>query len=129
MVNLASPDQETRRKSFDWFLQDLKRCESLGIKLYNFHTGSCTSTGTKDESLQYISQALNKAHLETRNVITVLENSAGQGFSLGAKFEELKAIIDSVDEKSRVGVCLDTCHLFAAGYVLFTRLILGYFNQ
>jgi AP endonuclease-1 len=117
LVNLGNPSHEIRKKSYDAFLQDLKRCETLGIKLYNFHPGSCLKNGDREQSLQYIAQALNDAHAETRNVITVLENSAGQGFSVGTTFEELRAIIDGVKEKSRVGVCLDTCHLFAAGYV------------
>ena len=117
LVNLGNPDQNARKKSYDAFVQDLLRCESLGIQLYNLHPGSCLSTGNKEESLQFIAESLNNAHRATKNVVTVLENSAGQGYSVGTTFEELKIIIDSVIDKSRVGVCIDTCHLFAAGYV------------
>jgi AP endonuclease-1 len=119
---LGNPDQNIRKKSYDAFVKDLKRCEALGIKLFNFHPGSCLSSGERDKSLQYIAEALNDAHMETDHVITVLENSAGQGYSVGTTFEELRAIIDGVEAKSRVGVCLDTCHLFAAGYVTCIHL-------
>ncbi|KXN87179.1 putative endonuclease 4 [Leucoagaricus sp. SymC.cos] len=121
LINLGNPDQEKREKSYECFIDDLKRCESLGLKYYNFHPGSTVGTATKEESISLIAECINRAHRETDSVVTVIENMAGAGNVIGGDFSDLKGIIDGVVDKSRVGVCLDTCHSFAAGYDLRTK--------
>ena len=98
------------------FLDDLQRCEHLGIGLYNFHPGSATEGTSKSAAISAIASAINKAHSQTSSVITLLENMAGQGKVIGSTFQELAQIIALVQDKSRIGICLDTCHLYAAGY-------------
>jgi AP endonuclease-1 len=98
-------------------LDDLQRCEDLGIRLYNFHPGN-TGAHPRPEAIARIAAQLNKAHKATKNVITVLENMAGSGNVIGSTWEDLRDIIALIDDKSRVGVCIDTCHSFAAGYDL-----------
>ncbi|PWW77401.1 AP endonuclease [Tuber magnatum] len=120
LINLANGDAEKAKKAYNCFLDDLKRCERLGIGLYNFHPGS-TLGMSHSESLGRVSTALNKAHSETKFCITVLENMAGAGNVIGGKFEDLRDIIAKVKDKDRVGVCLDTCHLFAAGHDIRTK--------
>jgi AP endonuclease-1 len=120
LINLAQPDPEKAAKAYDCFLDDLKRCEALGIGLYNFHPGSTLGQPRK-EALGRISAALNRAHKETSFVKTVVENMVGAGNVIGAEFEDLRDIIDGVEDKTRMGVCLDTCHTFAAGYDIRTK--------
>lgn len=96
-------------------MDDLKRCDELGIGLYNFHPGS-SGGADKGEACARIAKMLNRAHRETEKVVTLLENMAGAGNVIGGRFEELRDIIAGVEDKSRVGVCIDTCHGFAAGY-------------
>ena len=121
LVNLAHTDQERTRQAYDAFLDDLKRCERLGIKLYNFHPGVANSTGgDKQAAIQHLAANLNRAHKETNTVVTLLENMAAGGNVLGSTFEDLRDTIALVQDKSRVGVCLDTCHAFAGGYDLRT---------
>ncbi|EPS35598.1 hypothetical protein H072_10968 [Dactylellina haptotyla CBS 200.50] len=117
LVNLAQKDKEKAEKAYAGFVDDLKRAESLDIGLFNFHPGS-TLGEPRADALQRIADALNKAHEETRFVKTVLETMAGQGNVIGCKFEDLRDIIALVKDKSRVGVCIDTCHSFSAGYDL-----------
>ncbi|KAK3310554.1 xylose isomerase-like protein [Chaetomium strumarium] len=119
LVNLAQIDDAKATQAFDSFLDDLQRCEALGITLYNFHPGS-TGGATMDSACARIAAHLNKAHKATSSVVTVLENMCGSGNVVGSRFEELRDIIALVDDKSRVGVCVDTCHAFAAGYDLRT---------
>lgn len=121
LVNLGNPDEEKRRKSFDCFLDDLQRCEQLGLELYNFHPGSTVGQATKEESIALIAECINDAHKSTKYITTVIENMAGSGNIIGSQFSELKGIIDNVEDKTRVGVCLDTCHAFAAGYDISTK--------
>jgi AP endonuclease-1 len=117
LVNLAQADPEKATQAYNCFLDDLQRCEVLGIKLYNFHPGS-TGKNPRPEAIARIAAQLNKAHKATKTVITVLENMAGAGNVIGSTWEDLRDIIALVDDKSRVGVCIDTCHTFAAGYDL-----------
>ena len=117
LVNLAQADDVKAKQAFDNFVDDLKRCEALGIKLYNFHPGS-TGGDTMAAACGRIAAQLNNSHKETSSVITVIENMCGSGNIVGSRFEELRDIIDKVDDKTRVGVCIDTCHAFAAGYDL-----------
>ncbi|KAK6358722.1 hypothetical protein TWF730_008045 [Orbilia blumenaviensis] len=117
LVNLAQKDKEKATKAYTSFIDDLKRAESLSIGLFNFHPGSSLGE-PRDEAIERIANALNKAHKETGFVKTVLETMAGQGNVIGCKFEDLRDIIALVEDKSRVGVCIDTCHSFSAGYDL-----------
>ncbi|KAK0632265.1 xylose isomerase-like protein [Immersiella caudata] len=119
LVNLAQADEVKAKQAFDNFVDDLKRCEALGIKLYNFHPGS-TGGDTMEAACARIAQQLNRSHKEASTVITVIENMCGSGNVVGSRFEELRDIISGVEDKSRVGVCIDTCHAFAAGYDLRT---------
>ncbi|TVY17757.1 DNA-(apurinic or apyrimidinic site) lyase 1 [Lachnellula arida] len=117
LVNLAQIEPDKADQAYACFLDDLQRCEALGIKLYNFHPGS-TGKHPRPEAIGRIAAQLNKAHKATSTVTTVLENMAGAGNVIGSTFEDLRDIIALVDDKSRLGVCLDTCHTFAAGYDL-----------
>lgn len=121
LVNLAHTDSDRTMQAYTSFLDDLKRCNTLGIKLYNFHPGNCASS-TREEAVRQIAYNLNRAHKDpdTGGVITLLETMAAGGNTIGTKFTELASIINQVNDKSRVGVCLDTCHVFAAGYDLRT---------
>ncbi|BDA49995.1 probable endonuclease 4 at C-terminar half [Coccomyxa sp. Obi] len=123
LINLGSPDEEMLRKSYAAFLEELQRCETLGIKLYNIHPGHTNSggeTSTPEQCMDLIASCINRAHGETTGVTVVLENVAGQGSSVGHSFEQLRYMINRVEDQSRIGVCLDTCHMFAAGYDLAT---------
>ena len=122
LINLANPDAEARAKSFDNFVDDLQRCQKLGISLYNFHPGSTVGKCSVKEALQFVADAINKAHTMVSDVCVILETMAGQGNVMGSKFEELKGIIEKVEDKSRVGVCIDTCHIFSAGYDIRSKV-------
>ncbi|KAI1007810.1 Apurinic-apyrimidinic endonuclease 1 [Podosphaera aphanis] len=117
LVNLAQAEPDKAEQAYTSFLDDLQRCEKLGIKLYNFHPGSA-GKNPRPEAIQRIAEQLNKAHKATNSVITVLENMAGAGNVIGSTWEDLRDIIELIHDKSRVGVCIDTCHAFAAGYDL-----------
>ncbi|NBM55761.1 deoxyribonuclease IV [Proteus vulgaris] len=121
LINLGHPEEEALEKSRDAFLDEMQRCEQLGIELLNFHPGSHLNKIDVDKCLQKIAQSINITLEKTKNVTAVIENTAGQGTNLGYRFEHLAAIIDGVEDKSRVGVCIDTCHTFAAGYDLRTH--------
>lgn len=119
LVNLAQADEAKATQAYKAFVDDLKRCDELGIKLYNFHPGS-TGGEPRPAALARIAAQLNKSHKDTESVITVLENMAGAGNVVGSTWEDLRDIIALVDDKTRVGVCIDTCHAFAAGHDLRT---------
>ncbi|KAF3762440.1 hypothetical protein M406DRAFT_25381, partial [Cryphonectria parasitica EP155] len=121
LVNLAQPDKAKADQAYGNFVDDLQRCGALGIKLYNFHPGS-TGGDSMAAATARIAAQLNRAHADTAGsgVVTVLENMCGHGNVIGGRFEDLAAVIDRVDDKTRVGVCIDTCHSFAAGYDLRT---------
>jgi deoxyribonuclease IV len=118
LINLGNPDEDGLRKSRDSFLDEMKRCELLGLDRINFHPGSHLGKISEEESLNLIAESVNIALDKTRGVIAVIENTAGQGTNLGYKFEHLKYIIDRVEDKNRVGICIDTCHAFTSGYDL-----------
>ncbi|OEH79275.1 putative endonuclease V [Cyclospora cayetanensis] len=120
LINVANPDKTKQENAYNALLDDLQRCEALGIKLYNIHPGSTVGECTKEEGIRNIAAAVNRAHRDTAFVVVVLENMAGQKNVVGSKFEDLRDIINLVENKERVGVCLDTCHLFAAGYDIRT---------
>ncbi len=121
LINLGHPEPEALEKSRHAFLDEMKRCEQLGLKLLNFHPGSHLRKISEEESLTIVAESLNWALKQTEGVMAVIENTAGQGSNLGYRFEHLAAIIDQVEDKSRIGVCLDTCHTFTAGYDLRTK--------
>ncbi|KAL8999213.1 MAG: hypothetical protein Q9169_001878 [Polycauliona sp. 2 TL-2023] len=119
LVNLAQEDPDKAKQAYSSFLEDLQRCEALGVKLYNFHPGT-TNNAPRPAAIARIASALNRAHDSTTTVTPLLETMAGSGNVIGSTFSDLAAIISLVSDKSRIGVCLDTCHLFAAGYDLRT---------
>jgi len=134
LINLGNPDEEKLLKSRNAFIDELERCEILGLDRLNFHPGShlvkLSAKEKRDEEflkdvenrcLDVISESINVALDKTQNVKAVIENTAGQGTNLGYTFEHLAYIIDKVEDKSRVGVCIDTCHMFVAGYDIRTR--------
>ncbi|KAH6851542.1 DNA-lyase [Alternaria rosae] len=119
LVNLAHPDPARKKQAYDSFFNDLTRCHALGIRYYNFHPGNANAT-TREEGIRIIAENLNRAHADpaTGSVVTVLETMATLGNTIGGTFADIAAIINLIKDKSRVGVCLDTCHVFAAGYDL-----------
>ncbi|WFM73097.1 deoxyribonuclease IV [Halomonas sp. CKK8] len=120
LINLGHPEAEGLAKSRAAFLDEFQRCEQLGIDRLNFHPGSHLKKISERDCLSRIAESINEALAETRGVSAVIENTAGQGSNLGWRFEHLAEIIAQVEDTSRVGVCLDTCHAFAAGYDLRT---------
>ncbi|GET24831.1 deoxyribonuclease IV [Prolixibacter sp. NT017] len=120
LINLGHPEKEGLKKSQDAFLDEMQRCEQLGLSLLNFHPGSHLKKISEKECLSKIAGSVNLALEKTKGVTAVIENTAGQGTNLGFSFEQLAEIIDQVEDKSRVGVCIDTCHAFTAGYDLIT---------
>ena len=121
LINLGSPDRQKLHLSKKSFTDEMKRCEKLGLKYLNFHPGSHVNEISEEECLDKIAESLNFIFEETRGVTAVLENTAGQGSNLGYKFEQLAHIISKVEDKSRMGVCIDTCHAYSAGYDLATQ--------
>jgi len=136
LINLGNPDREKLEKSREAFIDELRRCDQLGLELLNFHPGSHLVKVAKRDPLysekileaelnclDLIAESMNIAIEATKDlkVKLVIENTAGQGTNLGYRFEHLAHLIDKVDDKSRVGVCLDTCHTFTAGYDLRTK--------
>ncbi|KAL4068144.1 xylose isomerase-like protein [Scleroderma citrinum] len=121
LTNLGNPVDEKREKSYECFLDDIQRCEQLGLQLYNFHPGSTVGRTTKEHSIALIGECINRAHRATSSITIVVENMAGAGNVIGSEFSESRAIIDHVQNKDRVAICLDTCHLYAAGYDISTK--------
>ncbi len=120
LINLGHPEAEPLEKSRTAFVDELIRCEQLGLDRLNFHPGSHLRKISIEESLDLVAESINIGLSKTKGVTAVIENTAGQGSNLGFSFYHLRHIIDRVEDKSRVGVCLDTCHTFAAGYDLTT---------
>lgn len=122
LINLGNPDPEALAKSRRAFLEEMERCEALGLDRLNFHPGSHLRVISEEASLDLIAESINLALARTQGVTAVIENTAGQGSNLGYRFEQLRYLIDRIEDKSRVGVCLDTCHAFAAGYDLSSEM-------
>ncbi len=122
LINLGSPDDEILTKSRNAFLDEMKRAEQLGLTMLNFHPGSHLNKISEEDCLDQIAREINAALSQTKGVTAVIENTAGQGTNLGWRFEHIRRIIDGIDDKSRVGVCIDTCHTLAAGYDLSTEM-------
>ena len=120
LINLGHPEQEKLQKSREAFLDEIQRVEQLGLVSLNFHPGSHLKALEPEACLDRIAESLNWAIARSESAVLLIENTAGQGSNLGHRFEEIARIIRGVEDKSRVAVCLDTCHLFAAGYDLRT---------
>jgi len=116
LINLGHPGKEPLEKSRASFLDEMQRCEQLGLDRLNFHPGSHLKTISEDECLQRIAESINIVLDKTKGVTAVIENTAGQGTNMGYKFEQIRFMIDNVNDKSRVGVCIDTCHAYTSGY-------------
>lgn len=121
LINLGHPEKEKLQKSRDAFLVEMQRCEQLGIQLLNFHPGSHLNKITEKECLARNAESINLALGQTDGVKAVIEITAGQGTNMGFRFEHIAEIIDQVDQKERVGVCIDTAHAFAGGYDISTE--------
>ncbi len=126
LINLCSPDGEKAEKSFLSLKNEIERAHTLGLKYVNFHPGAHLRKYTEREALEIIAERVNRLIEETKGVVLVLETTAGQGSNLGYRFEHLAEIIEMVEDKNRIGVCIDTCHIFAAGYDISTER--GYFK-
>lgn len=122
LINLCSDNPATYEKSYDAFVDEHERAGRLGIRLLNFHPGAAMKR-TREDAIEIIAERVNEVHRETSNLetISVLETTAGQGTTIGYRFEELAEIIERIDDRSRIGVCVDTCHIFAAGYDISTE--------
>jgi deoxyribonuclease-4 len=121
LINLGHPEEEKRQKSLDAFIDEVQRCEQLGLDRLNFHPGSYLKKISTEECLDRIVMSMNETLEKTKDVTLVIENTAGQGTNLGFDFTHLGYLIDNSIDKSRVGVCIDTCHMFTAGYDIRTR--------
>lgn len=117
---MGNPEADKRKQSLEAFIDEMTRCMQLGLDRLNFHPGSSLKQITDEECLSLIAGCVNTALDETEGVTAVIENTAGQGSNLGWKFEHLAYIIERIKDRSRIGVCIDTCHSFAAGYDLKT---------
>ena len=122
LINLGHPEEEGLERSREAFIDEMQRCEQLGLDRLNFHPGSHLKKISTEECLDRVAESINIALRATRGVTAVIENTAGQGSNVGFAFWQLKRIIDGVEDRSRVGICLDTCHSFAAGYDLSSEL-------
>ncbi len=118
LINLGAKDEEKREKSLNAFIEEIKRCDQLGLKYLNTHPGSHLNEISEDECIDNIAECINKAIDATENIVIVLENTSGQGSNMGYKFEHLGKIIEKVKNKERIGACIDTCHTITAGYEL-----------
>jgi deoxyribonuclease-4 len=121
LINLGHPEKEGLEKSRSAFLDEMQRCEQLGLNRLNFHPGSHLNKVNEETCLCTIAESINLTLDKTRGVTAVIENTAGQGTNLGFTFEQIRYIIDQVEDKSRVGVCIDTCHAYSAGYDIKTE--------
>ena len=129
LINLGHPEADGLAKSRTAFVDEMSRCQQLGLDRLNFHPGSTLGKIGDEECLLRIAESIDIALDKTQGVTAVIENTAGQGSNMGYSFEQLKFIIDNVGDKSRVGVCIDTCHAYSAGYDLSTRCIHGLFHS
>lgn len=116
LINMGSPDPGIRERSIASFIDEAKRLEAAGLKLLNFHPGSHLGKISEQRCLELIADGVNLAAQETEGIVFVIENTAGQGTNLGFRFEHLRDLIGMTEDKSRIGVCLDTCHTYSAGY-------------
>ena len=116
LINLGHPELEAREKSLGAFIDEVQRCQALGLDRLNFHPGSHLKQISEEACLELISASMNEVLRQTSGVALVVENTAGQGSNMGYKMEHLGYLMDNSIDKERVGVCIDTCHLFTSGY-------------
>jgi deoxyribonuclease-4 len=116
LINLGHPEKEGLQRSRDSFLDEMQRCHKLGLDRLNFHPGSSLDKITREECLKIVADSINVVLDKTTGVTAVIENTAGQGNNVGYTFEQIRFMIDLVEDKSRVGVCFDTCHAYTSGY-------------
>lgn len=116
LINLGHPDPQKRQKSIDAFIDEIQRANLLGLKMINFHPGSHLRQISEKKCLELIANSINFIIANTSEVKLVIENTAGQGSNLGYKLEHLVYLIEKIENKARIGVCIDTCHFFAGGY-------------
>ncbi len=121
LINLGHPEEEKREKSLNAFIDEVQRCQQLGLDKLNFHPGSYLKKITPQQCLDFIVESMNETLRVTKDVTLVIENTAGQGSNLGFDFKHLEYLISNSIDKSRVGVCIDTCHMFSAGYDIRTK--------
>lgn len=121
LINLGNPDADKREKSLSAFIDELDRCRQLGLRLLNTHPGNHMNIVSEETCLDLIADSINRALDKTEGVTVLLENTAGQGSSLGYRFEHLASLISKVEDQTRIGVCFDTCHAFGAGYDIRTK--------
>ncbi|HBM16547.1 MAG TPA: deoxyribonuclease IV [Lentisphaeria bacterium] len=121
LINLGNPVKENRQKSIDSFIDEMNRCSALGLTCLNIHPGSHLNEISIDNCINLIAESLNISLNAVKDIKIIIENTAGQGSNIGSRFEEIAAIIEKVPDKKRIGVCLDTCHTFAAGYDIKTQ--------
>jgi len=121
LINLGHPEEDALRKSRKAFLDEIHRCEALGLDYLNFHPGSSLDRISREDCIKIISESLNISIEKSSNLILVIENTAGMGSTIGSNFEEIAKMIELINNKKRVGVCIDTCHAFAAGYDIRTK--------
>lgn len=121
LINLGSPDADKLEKSRKAFLDEMRRCEQLGLTMLNFHPGSHLRELETDACLDLIAESVNIILDKTSGVKAVIENTAGQGSNLGCTFEQIAHIIDRIEDKDRVGVCIDTCHAYTSGYDMVSQ--------
>lgn len=120
LINIGNPDRDARHKSYRALLDETSRCELLGVPAINIHPGSHLGASSEERCMNHIAEQINRLLDNTRGVTIVLENTAGQGGNIGYRFEHLAHIIARIEDKTRIGVCLDTCHAFGAGYDMRT---------
>jgi len=120
LINLGHPEEAALEKSRSAFFDEMQRCEQLGLQYLNFHPGSHLNKLQPDQCLERISDSINRSLAQTEGITAVIENTAGQGTNMGHRFEHLARIIQNVQDKTRIGVCLDTCHTYSAGYDIKT---------
>lgn len=121
LINLGHPEAQALHKSRVAFLDEMQRCEQLGLDRLNFHPGSHLKKTAEQQCLSTIAESINQTLDQTSGITAVIENTAGQGTNLGLSFYHMKSIIDQVEDKSRIGVCIDTCHAYSAGYDIKTK--------
>jgi deoxyribonuclease-4 len=121
LINLGNPDEEKRTKATDAFIRELQRCEQLGLDRLNFHPGAHLGLISVPEELRLIARSIDRAVENVEGVTAVIETTAGQGSNVGSRFEEIRDIIAESRHPERIGVCIDTCHIFAGGYELRTK--------
>jgi deoxyribonuclease-4 len=120
LINIGNPGDLNLKKSREAFTDEMQRCELLGLDRLNFHPGSHLNLITTEECMKLIAASINMALDKTKGVTAVIENTAGQGSNLGYTFEQIRFIIDNIEDKSRAGVCIDTCHTYSGGYDIRT---------